>query len=146
MTVVGCCFRHFFDDFDFFDFSEKGHWARCFGKDLGSSGGVRQGIWGRPGGVQEPSWGVMGLSGGVRGASWEGLGLPLLPQRPRNKTPGETSTLPRHTETLPKFTSFFFSFFAPSWLPLGLVLAPSWAPSWLPLGLHFGSTSAQVAS
>ena len=25
-------FRPFFDEFDFFDFSEKGHWARCFGK------------------------------------------------------------------------------------------------------------------
>ena len=67
-------FRLFFDEFDFFDFSEKGHWARCFGKDLGSSGGVRQGIWGRPGGVREASWRVLGLSGGVRGASWEGLG------------------------------------------------------------------------
>ena len=29
---------------------------------------------GHPGGVQEASWGVLGLSGGVRGASWEGLG------------------------------------------------------------------------
>ena len=67
-------FRHFFDDFDFLDFSEKGHWARCFGKHLGSSEGVREGIWGRPGGVREASWGVLGLSGGLRGASWEGLG------------------------------------------------------------------------
>ena len=68
------CFRHVFDDFDFFDFSEKAHWARCFGKHLGSSGGVREGIWGRPGGVREASWGVLGLSGGARGTSWEGLG------------------------------------------------------------------------
>ena len=29
---------------------------------------------GHPGGVQEASWEVLGLSGEVRGASWEGLG------------------------------------------------------------------------
>ena len=67
-------FRHFFDDFEFLDFSEKGYWARCFGKSFGSSEGVREGFLGHPGGVQEASWGVLGLSGGVRGASWEGLG------------------------------------------------------------------------
>ena len=67
-------FLLFFDDFEFFDFSEKGYWARCFGKRFGSSGGVREGFLGHPGGVQEASWGVLGLSGGVRGASWEGLG------------------------------------------------------------------------
>ena len=39
-----------------------------------SSKGVREGIWGCPGGVREASWRVLGLSGGVRGASWEGLG------------------------------------------------------------------------
>ena len=58
----------------FFDFSEKGYWARCFGKAFWVVRGVREGIWGRPGGVREASWGVLGLSGGVRGASWEGLG------------------------------------------------------------------------
>ena len=67
-------FSSFFDEFEFFDFSEKGYWARSFGKRFGSSGGVREGIWGRPGGVREASWGVLRLSGGVRGASWEGLG------------------------------------------------------------------------
>ena len=80
-------FRLFFDDFEFLDFSEKGYWARCFGKRFGSSEGVREGFLGHPGGVQEASWGVLGLSGGVLGASWEGLGLPLLPQRPRNNLP-----------------------------------------------------------
>ena len=74
--------------------------------------------------------------------------LPLLPRRPCNKTRGETSTLPRLTETLPNFTSFFFSFFAPSWLPLGLVLAPSWAPSWTPFGhpnrVKFGQKHLQT--
>jgi len=139
-------FRLFFDDFEFLDFSEKCYWARCFGKRFGSSEGVRGGLLGIRGGSRRPLGGSWGGPGGVRGASWESLGLPLLPQRPRNKTPGETFSPPRLTETLPKFTLFFFSFFAPSWLPLGLVLAPSWAPSWLPLGLHFGSTSAQVAS
>ena len=54
--------------------SEKGYWARCFGKRFGSSGGVREGFLGHPGAVQEASWGVLGLSGGVRGASWESLG------------------------------------------------------------------------
>ena len=67
-------FRLFFDDFEFFDFSEKGYWARCFGKSFGSSEGVREGFLGHPGGVQEASWEVLGLSGEVRGASWEGLG------------------------------------------------------------------------
>ena len=43
-------------------------------KHFGSSGGVREGIWGRPRGVREASWEVLGLSGGLRGASWEGLG------------------------------------------------------------------------
>ena len=37
------------------------------GKLLGASGG-------RPRGVREASWGILGLSGGLRGASWEGLG------------------------------------------------------------------------
>ena len=69
----------------FFYFSEKGYWARCFGKGFGSSGGVRVGFLGHPEGVQEASWGVLGLSGvvreaswgrpgGVQGASWDGLG------------------------------------------------------------------------
>ena len=44
------------------------------GKAFGSSGRVRQGIWGRAGGVQEASWGAQGVSAGVRGASWESLG------------------------------------------------------------------------
>ena len=70
MTVVDL----FFDDFEFFVFSEKGYWARCFGKRVGSSGGVREGFLGHPGRVQEASYVVLGLSGGVRGASWEGLG------------------------------------------------------------------------
>ncbi len=70
MTVVD----FFFDEFEVFDFSEKGYWARCFGKRFGSSGGVREGFLEHPRGVQEASWGVLGLSGGVRGASWEGLG------------------------------------------------------------------------
>ena len=44
------------------------------GKAFGSSGRVRQGIWRCPGGVQEASWGALGVSAGVRGASWESLG------------------------------------------------------------------------
>ena len=64
-----------FDDFNILDFSEKGYWARCFGKRFGSS----EGFLGHPEGVQEASWGVLGLSGGVPGASWDGLGLPFPP-------------------------------------------------------------------
>ena len=93
-------FRHFFDDFEFLDFSEKGCWARCFGKNVGSSFRrvrcfrfFRKRLWGQmlrktfwvvrggPGGLlgasgkgPGASWGVLGLSGGVREASWEGLG------------------------------------------------------------------------
>ena len=43
-------FRHVFDDFEFLDFSEKGYWARWFGKHFRSSEGVWQGIWGLQGG------------------------------------------------------------------------------------------------
>ena len=67
-------FRHFFDDFDFLDFSERVVGPDASEKHFGSSGGVWEGIWGRPRGVREASWEVLGLSGGVRGASWEGLG------------------------------------------------------------------------
>ena len=74
MTVVDFVFDFFLDEFDFVYFSEKRYWARCFGKRFGSSGGVREGFLGHPGGVQEASWEVLGLSGEVRGASWEGLG------------------------------------------------------------------------
>ena len=74
MTVVDFFFRLFFDDFEFFDSSEKDYWARCFGKSFGSSEEIREGFLGHPGGVQEASWEVLGLSGEVRGASWEGLG------------------------------------------------------------------------
>jgi hypothetical protein len=74
MTVVDLFFRLFFDEFEFFYFSEKGYWARCFGKSFGAAVGVRAGFWGHRGGVQEASSGVLGLSGVVRGASWEGLG------------------------------------------------------------------------
>ena len=69
--------RLFFDELGLFDFSEKGHWARCFGKHLGSSGGVREGIWGRPGGVREASWGVLGGSGGRLGRVLGALGAIL---------------------------------------------------------------------
>ena len=67
-------FQHVFDDFDFFDFSEKRYWAKSLGKHFGSSGGIREGFLEHPGEVQEASWGVLRLSGEVWGASWEGLG------------------------------------------------------------------------
>ena len=67
MTVVDLFFfRHVFDDFDFFDFSEKGYWARGFGKHFGSTRGVREGILGAPGG-----------SGGHLGRVLGGLGAIL---------------------------------------------------------------------
>ena len=67
-------FRLVFDDFDFFDFSEKGYWARCFGKHFGSSGGFREAFLGHPRGSRRPLGGSWGSPGRVRGASWEGLG------------------------------------------------------------------------
>ena len=47
---------------------------------LGRSGGLLWGF-GRPFGA------LLGPLGGVLGGSWGGLGLPLLPQRPRNNLP-----------------------------------------------------------
>ena len=68
------------------DFSEKVHWAMCFGKvtifpkkaigpdasekPFGSSGGVRGAIWGGPGRSRRR----LGGSWGEPGVSWEGLG------------------------------------------------------------------------
>ena len=67
-------FSCFFDDFNFFDFSEKGSWDRSFGKafwvarkipggHLGASEGDLGDILGGPGGVR-------GSQGGVLGGSW----------------------------------------------------------------------------
>ena len=75
MTIADFCFSIFFQQFQCFsNFCEK----QIIGpeaseKHFGSSGKVREGIWGRPGEVREASREVLGLSGGVRGASWEGL-------------------------------------------------------------------------
>ena len=74
MTVVD----FFFDSFSTISkltiFPKKDIGPDASEKHFGSSVGVREGIWGRPGGVREASWGGLGLSGGVRGASWESLG------------------------------------------------------------------------
>ena len=67
-------FRHVFDDFDFFDFSEKGYWARCFGKSFGSSGGIREASWGIRRASEGGPGGLLGDPGALGGASWEGLG------------------------------------------------------------------------
>ena len=58
----------------FFFVPKKAIGPDASGKAFGSSVRVRQGIWGCPGGVQEASWGALGVSAGVRGASWESLG------------------------------------------------------------------------
>ena len=81
MTVVDFFFDFFFDEFDFFDFSEKSHWPKCFGKMLGFP-------WmtvvdfcfrpffddfeflGRPGVSGRASWGLLGGPGGILGGSW----------------------------------------------------------------------------
>ena len=89
--------------------------------------------------VRGASWGVLGVSGRDPGASWEGLGLPLLPQRPRNNSAPERFTLPIPPQTSLNLTSFFVTFFAPSWLPLGLHFGSL-------LGAQIGLSSAQVAS
>ena len=70
---------NFFDEFEFFDFSEKGYWARCFGKRFGSSEGFREGFLGHPAEVQEASWGVLGGSGGRLGSVLGALGATVEP-------------------------------------------------------------------
>ena len=68
------CFRFFSTISNFLIFPKKVIGPDASEKHFGSCEGVREGIWGRPGGVREASWEILGLSGGVRGASWEGLG------------------------------------------------------------------------
>ena len=75
-------------------------------------------------------WGLLGRSWGALARSC----LPFLPQRPRNNSRPERSTLQVRPQSSLNFTSFFFSFFAPSWLPLGLPFGAFLAPSWLKFG------------
>ena len=63
MTDVDLFFPLFFDDFKFFEFSEKGYWARSFGKAFWV-------VRGGPGGHLGPSGG----QGGILGGSWALLG------------------------------------------------------------------------
>ena len=76
-------FRHVFDDFEVFDFSEKVYGATCFigpeasEKHLGSSRGGPGGHFGAPGGVWEASWGVLGGSRGHLGRVLGALGAIL---------------------------------------------------------------------
>ena len=74
MTVVDFFFDIFSTISNFLIFPKKVIGPDASEKHFGSCEGVREGIWGRPGGVREASWEILGLSGGVRGASWEGLG------------------------------------------------------------------------
>ena len=77
MTVVdlfSTCFRHLSTISNFSIYPKKVIGPDASEKHFRSSGGGREGIWGRPGGVREASCEVLGVSGGVRGASWEGLG------------------------------------------------------------------------
>ena len=69
----------------------------------------------------------------VRGSLGEVLS-PLLSQRPRNIS--EHFHLHSFLSPLTSlnFTSFFFSFFASSWLPLGFPFEPFWRPSWVKFG------------
>ena len=81
MTVVDFFFDFFFDDFEFFDFSEKGYWARCFGKAFwvvrGGPGGHLGVSGGGPGGVLGGPGAVRGGPGGVLGGSWALFERPL---------------------------------------------------------------------
>ena len=74
MTIADFFFDSFSTISNFSNFPKNVIGPEASEKHFGSSGGVQEGIWGRPGGVWEASWGVLGLSGGVREASWEGLG------------------------------------------------------------------------
>ena len=73
-TVDDRCRPFFFDDVEF---SEKGFWARGFGKHFGSSGGVREGILGHPGGGPGGILEGPGGSGGHLGRVLGGLGAIL---------------------------------------------------------------------
>ncbi len=73
MTIADF-FSTFFDDFNFSIFPKKAIGSDASEKPFGSSRGVREGIWGRPGGVREASVGVLGVSGGGLGRSWGDLG------------------------------------------------------------------------
>ena len=73
-------FRHVFDDFEFLDFPKKVIGPDASEKHFGSSGGVREGIWGRPGGSGRRlggSWGSPGGSGGRLGRVLGALGAIL---------------------------------------------------------------------
>ena len=140
-------FRHVFDDFEFFDFSEKGYWARCFGKRFGSSGGIRGASWGirrGSGGVREASWGVLGHSGGLRGASWEGLGrswgdlgatleavrfrIVFLIDLERQKgAQREAFWEPKWSQNRSQNNSKSKSIFKSEKIPFKIVLGPSWS-------------------
>jgi hypothetical protein len=74
MTVVDFFFDMFSTSSKFLFFPKNVIGPDASEKHFRSSGGVREGIWGCPGGVRETSWRVLGFSGGVRGASWEGFG------------------------------------------------------------------------
>ena len=78
MTVVDFFFD-FFDDFGFFDFSEKALGPDASEKPFGSPTGVREGIWGRPGGVLGGPGGVLGRSWDDLAASWAPLGATWAP-------------------------------------------------------------------
>ena len=87
------------------------------------------------------SWGglgaVLGGLGAVLGRSWAvlgGLGLPFPPSGLVTNSPksGATPLLP--PSSLRNFTSFFFSFFASSWLPLGLPFGAFLAPKLAQVG------------
>ena len=87
MTVVDFFFDFFstsFDDLNFFDSSEEGYWARCFGKafwvvrggpggHLGASGGGLGGVLGGPGVVRRGPGDVLGGSWALLGRSWSDL-------------------------------------------------------------------------
>ena len=67
-TVDDSCrlfFRLFFDEFEFVDFSEKGYWARCFGKSFESSGGVQETSRVHLGRVLGDLGGVLGALGAI---------------------------------------------------------------------------------
>ena len=121
-------FRLFFDDFEIFDFSEKGYWARCFGKRFGSSGGFREGFLGHPGGSRRPLGGFWGSPGGSGGRLGRVLVSPSSPSGLVTTPTCLPSTLHLRPQTSLNFTSFYFSFFAPSWLPLGLPFGAFLAP------------------
>ena len=98
------------------------------GVALWGSWGALGGSLGQFGVALGGCWVALGGSWGAFGDSWVALISPSLHCRPWGNQKRETSTHFLSSRNLLFFISLFFSFFAPSWPPLGLLFGAFWAP------------------